>query len=336
MTEFDEVAGKPMGRPHVVLLGAGASKQAFMEGDRNGRPIPLMEDLAEVVGLSEILTEAGVSTDLSDFEGAYTEIEEMGDERLLSIVKHCVRSYFVRLRLPDRPTLYDHLILSLRKKDLIATFNWDPFLVHAMLRNRHIGNLPRLAFLHGCVSLGICEEHGFRGPQVSRCPQCQEFMKPAPILYPVVHKDYTEHPAIHADWELLKHELIQAYMFTIFGYSAPKTDVKAVALMQEAWGTWQSRKYEQIEMINTEDEATLIETWRPFVHTHHYEYYRDFYESWIARHPRRSCEAKWEQLMELGYPDDRRLPSDADWEELEGWLQPLLSAEATSESTASA
>jgi hypothetical protein len=33
------------------------------------------------------------------------------------------------LELPDHPTVYDHLLLSLRKKDAIFTFNWDPFLL---------------------------------------------------------------------------------------------------------------------------------------------------------------------------------------------------------------
>ena len=36
--------------------------------------------------------------------------------------------YFSKLELPDHPTIYDYRLLSLRKKDVIATFNWDPFL----------------------------------------------------------------------------------------------------------------------------------------------------------------------------------------------------------------
>ena len=36
-------------RPHVVILGAGASAAAFPKGDRNGRRLPLMDDLVQVV-----------------------------------------------------------------------------------------------------------------------------------------------------------------------------------------------------------------------------------------------------------------------------------------------
>jgi hypothetical protein len=38
----DEINEVSMGRPHVVLLGAGASRAAFMNGDRNGRVLPLI------------------------------------------------------------------------------------------------------------------------------------------------------------------------------------------------------------------------------------------------------------------------------------------------------
>ena len=45
--------------PHVVLLGAGASRAAFPNGDRSGRRIPLMNDLVKVVGLSPLIKQAG-------------------------------------------------------------------------------------------------------------------------------------------------------------------------------------------------------------------------------------------------------------------------------------
>jgi len=41
-------------------------------------------------------------------------------------VEQVIDEYFETLN-ADTPTLYDHLILSLRPKDVIATFNWDRF-----------------------------------------------------------------------------------------------------------------------------------------------------------------------------------------------------------------
>jgi hypothetical protein len=45
-----------------------------------------------------------------------------------------VREYFAQLELPVEPTIYDALLLSLRDKDAVFTFNWDPFLFQAHLR----------------------------------------------------------------------------------------------------------------------------------------------------------------------------------------------------------
>ncbi len=50
-----------MGKPHVLILGAGASRAAFPKGDRNGKSLPLMDDFVETVGLNSILEEQGIS-----------------------------------------------------------------------------------------------------------------------------------------------------------------------------------------------------------------------------------------------------------------------------------
>lgn len=56
--------------------------------------------------------------------------------------------------LPDSPTIYDFLVLSLTEKDLIVTFNWDPLLVQAICRvQRYTSNIPQVAFLHGNVAV---------------------------------------------------------------------------------------------------------------------------------------------------------------------------------------
>ncbi len=40
-------------RPHIVILGAGASVATFPNGDANGNIIPLMNNLIELLGLNE-------------------------------------------------------------------------------------------------------------------------------------------------------------------------------------------------------------------------------------------------------------------------------------------
>lgn len=46
-----EVANVRAKAPHLVLLGAGASRAAMPHGDRSGRPVPLLAEVADQLGL---------------------------------------------------------------------------------------------------------------------------------------------------------------------------------------------------------------------------------------------------------------------------------------------
>ena len=64
-----EIANTSMGgHPHVVILGAGASLAAFPNGDKNGRQLPLMNNLVEVVGLRSLLDSWDIDHGETDFE----------------------------------------------------------------------------------------------------------------------------------------------------------------------------------------------------------------------------------------------------------------------------
>jgi hypothetical protein len=64
MTDLDrkKIQQPDFGRPHVVILGAGASLAAFPNGDKHGRKLPLMWNIVDVVGLSPLLDNAGAPT----------------------------------------------------------------------------------------------------------------------------------------------------------------------------------------------------------------------------------------------------------------------------------
>ena len=118
--------------PHVVILGAGCSRAAWPNGDANGAKLPLMNDFLDTLQpLKPLLKDAGISADGRNFEKVYSEIHQMERTDFESEAESIVRSYFRSLRLPSEPTLYDHLLLGLRAKDVIATFNWEPFLIQA-------------------------------------------------------------------------------------------------------------------------------------------------------------------------------------------------------------
>lgn len=230
--------------------------------------------------------------------------------------------------LPDKPTIYDFLILSLRRKDLIATFNWDPFLVQAYKRvARYTNNLPNLAFLHGNVAVGFCEQDRILGDAGKRCRFGHE-LKPLHLLYPVANKDYTSDAGIAASWRELNNALERAYMVTIFGYSAPKSDVQAIEMMKKAWGSVEGREYEQIELINIGNEEKVIKSWDDFIHTHHYDYCTSFFESRLAKHPRRTCDTLFDETMMCRWSNNSLgFKEGMSFEEIEGMIMSLVSDE---------
>ena len=327
--EAEEIKALQMQRPHLVILGAGASLAAFPNGDRNGKCLPVMRTLASVVGLTRLLISAGIPEPHDDFEGIYSDIAaDPKRAQLKADIETQVASYFASLELPDGPTMYDHLVLSLRPKDVIATFNWDPFLCQAASRNYAFGRAPRLLFLHGNVAFPYCPDCRTGFPLQTHCRKCGKKLTRPPLLYPVKQKNYQVDAAIAGHWRTLESVLKCAWALTIFGYGAPTTDVEAIRMMKTAWGDVYQRELEETEIVDVRTEDDLTSTWSPFIHTHHYTIQRTFYDSYTARFPRRSGEALWAQLMDCRFLDPHQFPRDAGFAELYSWLRPRIEAES--------
>ncbi|NNE47779.1 MAG: hypothetical protein HKN37_14085 [Rhodothermales bacterium] len=311
-----------MNRPHVVILGAGASRSCCEIGDRHGRPLPLMDDLIETLELQQLIDEAGLDLTEQNFELVYSQLAKVDDfEAVCERIENQLFEYFAALELPEHPTVYDHLVLGLRPKDFIATFNWDPLLMQALRRADGFPR-PSVVFLHGNTAIGYCMEHrpSQVGPRGGRCSQCSRPLRHSQLLYPISEKSYSEHPLISLSWSMLRDALESAYILTIFGYGAPSSDVEAIALMQDGWGDPSTRNLEEIEIIDLKDSDTLAETWAPFIHSHHYRTCTSFYDSLIARHPRRTCNAVWSGMMNLDWPRENPVPANAAWSELREWV----------------
>jgi hypothetical protein len=331
VTLDEEIANTSAKAPHVVLLGAGASRAALPRGDRNGQPIPLLREVAEHLNLNDRFPDDLQSLARDDFEAAYSQLHDR-DRSAVEGIDAVVRVYFQTLALPDESTIYDQLILCLRPKDAIFTFNWDPFLLQAYSRahERGVEELPRLHFLHGNVAVGYCPQDMRPGPIGDACRVCGGPLDPSPLMYPVEHKNYQDGAFIEREWDAVRAALRATLVFTVFGYSAPKTDVEAIDLLRAAWGTVEERQFEQTEIINRPgaDEEALRATWDPFIHTHHYEIHGDFADSWLANHPRRSVEAFWSQYIEAQFIDYHPIPAPGgSLDDLVAWFAPLLEAE---------
>lgn len=289
-------------RPHVVILGAGASCAAIPNGDKNGKRISAMSGFIDKLGLTNIISKVKINTASDNLEDIYMELDERSKtepdcNNVKEELEKVIWDYMSDFVLPDEPTVYDYLVMSLTSKDLIATFNWDPFLVQAIGRaQKYTQNIPQVAFLHGNVAVGYCPKDNIMG-NVGRMCKCGTLLRPMKLLFPIKKKDYSSDIAIEKSWKQLKNALERAYMVTIFGYSAPISDAEAVAMMKEAWGNVDDRKMEEIELIDIRKEDDVINSWSQFIHTHHYSYHTSFFDSTLARCPRRSCEATFDRLM---------------------------------------
>jgi len=329
-TSVDEEVDNPRKvRPHLVLLGAGASRAATPSGDVNGHRLPVMTDFVETVGLATLLDGAGITWQSRNFEEVYSEIASRSETDAIRVaLESAVQAYFSDLVLPEVPTIYDYLVLSLRSKDVIATFNWDPFLIQAYRRSLRVTkSLPYLVFLHGSVAHGFCAKDRTSGARGARCSQCGSVFTPDRLLFPVEEKNYSSSPEIAFAWDAVRTALEGSLMFTIFGYGAPKSDRDAVGLLKAAWGNLEDRQFEQIEIIDLRPEDELTATWSEFIHTHHYDVFSSFHDSFLAMHPRRSIEAFQNQYRDAMFIENNPAPLDVDLAALHSWYSRLISAE---------
>jgi len=327
-----------MGKPHVVILGAGCSKAAMPQGDANGMHLPLMDNFLDVVfSVKDLLKGAGVPIEGKNFEEIYSRLVADGRSDVQNKIESLIFRYFEALSLPDQPTLYDHLLLSLREKDVIATFNWDPFLLQALKRNLHIlPRPPQIRFLHGNVMVGFCESHKAQGFVDTRCSKCGKFPTPSKLLYPVEEKNYENDPMIAASWKQLGLDLSNAFMVTVFGYGAPVSDKAATSLMQEALGNPIQNQLKLLEIIDIKTRGELLETWDPFIksYKHHCKIRQEFYCSYIANHPRRTGEAYIDQYLNGTWICDNPVPRELSFTDLWEWTKPFLEAENLGEPSA--
>jgi hypothetical protein len=166
LTKEDRIKTVYGGGGHVVILGAGASIAATLRNpEQSGKQLPSMENIVDLVGLSDIIVTLPAILRAKNFEKLYSKLhrDNPNSDEILEIEKR-VYNYFKDMKLPNEATLYDYLVLSLRPRDLIATFNWDPFLFQAYNRNVKIADMPRLSFLHGNVAIGYSTDDKSSGP----------------------------------------------------------------------------------------------------------------------------------------------------------------------------
>lgn len=313
--------------PHVVILGAGASVAAFPNGDLRGNKLPLMKNIIDVIGLTSLLKNYGLDAG-TNFEVFYDTLATKNvNQQIISKIEDTVFTYFSNLSLPPYPTIYDYLVLSLREKDIIASFNWDPLLLQAFRRNVHLKRLPTLAFLHGNVGLGICYDDNNYGFSDQKCKDCENKFEKSRLLYPVQHKDYNKNVFIKDQWARLRDHLENAYHLTIYGYSAPITDIEAKRLMLEVWQKNKSLKLAEVDIIDIKSEEEVQMAWSDFTYSHHYSVKQDIFDSWLFHFPRRSCEAFFDATLMCRPWKGNPFPKFDTLPKLQEWVMRLIEEE---------
>lgn len=123
MDKYFEYERDYKNRPHVVLLGAGASVAAIPRGDKNGMKTSVMDGFLEKLGMSEVIADLNLVTKSGNLEDIYSEISERDEYAdVRGELDTRIRNYFSEFEIPDEPTVYDFLILSLRKKETVTNF----------------------------------------------------------------------------------------------------------------------------------------------------------------------------------------------------------------------
>lgn len=324
-------------RPHLVILGAGASKAACPKGDANGRLVPLQREIPRIPKVAALLKAAGECGN-GEFEQTFDRLVRRNEHpQIVDDLKQVIRDYFARLQLPERVTEYDLLVMCLRGKDVIVSFNWDPLLIQALSRNAHLlfdrfrdqelvhELMPQSFYPHGCAVMGFCNRC-MRKMASDMCANCRTPMQQPDLLYPVRSKDYASDKCIAREWTGIERTMALMYCWTVYGYSAPVGDAAALSMLSNAWKQNPVRDWMQFEVINR-TPAQSFAAWKPMVVRAHYFRTKSLRHSSILQHPRRTCEALSAATLLLNPIPSNPVPPMRSLPDLHQWIQPLIDEE---------
>lgn len=100
-----------LGRPHIVILGAGATMAAIPNGDKNGKRCSVMKGFIENIGLNDLLSNIDINTNSDDLEKIFSELKSRPEcNDIVAELENRIISNFAEFVIPDEPTIYDYLV----------------------------------------------------------------------------------------------------------------------------------------------------------------------------------------------------------------------------------
>lgn len=119
-------------------------------------------------------------------------------------------------------------------------------------------------------------------------------------------------------------------MITIFGYSAPKTDIEAARMLKKAFEKYlPAQRFNHIDIIERPNfnHDELSNTWREFITDSkcYYDIRESFYDSYLANSPRRTVECLYKRNNNVWWGDSKVKFTEEDcWDDVQERLIPLL------------
>lgn len=96
------------GRPHLFILGAGATKATIPNGDKYGRQSPVMENFMQEIGIDGLLDGVKLKTKSNNIEAIYSELASKPEYTdVVRKIEDGIVNHYRKMQIPDKPTLYD-------------------------------------------------------------------------------------------------------------------------------------------------------------------------------------------------------------------------------------
>lgn len=167
------------------------------------------------------------------------------------------------------------------------------------------------------VEFYICREHKMSGFNDHFCKICNHKLEPSQLLYPVGNKDYSSDIAIKSQWNLFSNMVTEASILTIFGYSAPTTDLAAKTALLESWEKLGVKHTGLVEVIDIQAREQIEQKWSEFYFKdYNFGYYNKLGDSYLFQYIRQSGYALYMARMQQDPIREIKFPKVSSLEEL--------------------
>jgi hypothetical protein len=181
--------------------------------------------------------------------------------------------------------------------------------------------------LHGNTGQGVCYKDKTEGFAGDKCGKCGNIYEKVKLLYPISQKNYSQNAFIESQWNLFTETLNEVFILTIFGYSAPNNDSKAIDSIRNAWKFNKYKESNEVEIIDIKGRDELRNVWKDFFLREHYKIHSDFKNSLMWYHPRRSCEAFGGAVLQNEPWKERPFKEESNLKELVGQIMSMINEE---------